>query len=639
MSELHTAALQYAEDGIPVFPCAPLGKHPICTNGHSDATTDVDYINEWWTETPDANIGTVPGKCGWAVIDIDPPDGEVTWAALQEKHGAAPETFTVISPRGGRHLFFTGHLPPTVGKSGLGPHVDTRGDDSYVLLSPSTTPDGTYAEATPGLNTAPLPAWIEGVIAERKAAHKPITEAPEHELDAPYAVSRATAYLKNLEPLVKGFGADLGTYNAACRLKDFGISQELCLALLDEHLDCTPQDEGYQAFLERKVENAYRYGQNVPGAQVILPGSEVFTRFSSKLEASPEPEVAERSRFHFEDEAEQDAGKDTEWLVKQLIPDEATVLCVGESGSFKSFLALDIALSLATPVGGGTKHWACVRQGPVFYASLEGTTDIKTRRRRAWKIARGITGVPDFYVGRAPLVSRDEECLEFAQQVSDRCAGRRPAMIIVDTLAKSMVGLEENSAKDTGLFVHWCNGLAELFHCPVFVLHHKGKHDKGTGGRGSSALVAGFDTIIDVSRHDMHDTAVTMRVLQHKDAEEPSQPWRFIGKRVAGSLVFDVVSREDYEAHIGKNDPLSAGRVIAALRKLFATETSKAVVTQVLAEELTPMSEDDTPDQLNEMVTNTRMALTKLARTKLSDYCRKVGRDYFWSVPNEVSPQ
>ena len=71
-------ALEYARMGWPVFPvhtilasgdcscgnprCARRGKHPRTKNGHKNATTNEDKIQEWWTKWPDSNIGSPPAQ-------------------------------------------------------------------------------------------------------------------------------------------------------------------------------------------------------------------------------------------------------------------------------------------------------------------------------------------------------------------------------------------------------------------------------------------------------------------------------------------------------------------------------------------------------------------------------------------------
>src|SRR3990172_6780089 len=90
-NKILAAALDYAEQGIPVFPlhnpissdsgftcscanpkCDPKAKHPRTSHGYKDATSDAAIIKEWWSRWPCANIGIPTGAAsGFDVIDID----------------------------------------------------------------------------------------------------------------------------------------------------------------------------------------------------------------------------------------------------------------------------------------------------------------------------------------------------------------------------------------------------------------------------------------------------------------------------------------------------------------------------------------------------------------------------------------
>jgi len=78
---------------------------------------------------------------------------------------------------------------------------------------------------------------------------------------------RATVYLLEEAPLaVEGSAGDETSYRVACRLKDMGVVEADCLALLIEHWNdrCSPPwsiDD-----LKTKVANAYRYGREPLGA-------------------------------------------------------------------------------------------------------------------------------------------------------------------------------------------------------------------------------------------------------------------------------------------------------------------------------------------------------------------------------------
>jgi hypothetical protein len=175
MSDLLAAALDYAARGLPVFPCIPRGKTPAVARGFHAATTNPATIRRYWTD-PDRNIGIPTGaSSGFWVFDIDGAGGAASLRALEAKHGAIPKTRTVITARG-KHAWFAypGPVPTTVGR--IGPGIDTRGDDGYVVVPPSVHQTG-HRYAFLGDPWAPIefaPAWL--TIAARTKPVKLITE-------------------------------------------------------------------------------------------------------------------------------------------------------------------------------------------------------------------------------------------------------------------------------------------------------------------------------------------------------------------------------------------------------------------------------------------------------------------------------
>ncbi len=164
------AALWYAARGIPVFPCRPApDKSPLTRHGFQDATTDPEQIRAWWIEHPDASIGVPTGVRFWVLDEDVAPDkgidGRLALKGLEGEHGRLPDTYTVRTPRGGRHLYFqpaegvtnkTGDLPQGLDVRGMG--------TGYVLVPPS--PD--YEVAT-DLPVAPAPDWLLELVKPPRA--------------------------------------------------------------------------------------------------------------------------------------------------------------------------------------------------------------------------------------------------------------------------------------------------------------------------------------------------------------------------------------------------------------------------------------------------------------------------------------
>jgi bifunctional DNA primase/polymerase-like protein/AAA domain-containing protein/primase-like protein len=174
------AATEYARHAVPVFrvfgvrngrclcgrSCDSPGKHPLLPGGFKVATTDEATIRAWWTETPDANIATHTSWC--VVLDIDKKlGGDDTLAELEHHHGALPDTPRVLTGGGGVHIYFAApagvHVPNSASKVGAG--LDIRGPDGYVLLPPSRhISGGDYLDDVmyPLFDTAlaRMPAWL-----------------------------------------------------------------------------------------------------------------------------------------------------------------------------------------------------------------------------------------------------------------------------------------------------------------------------------------------------------------------------------------------------------------------------------------------------------------------------------------------
>jgi Bifunctional DNA primase/polymerase, N-terminal len=190
MSDLLAAALDYAARGLPVFPCMPRGKTPAVGRGFHAATTNPATIRRYWTD-PERNIGIPTGMpSGIWVLDIDGVEGEASLRALETKHGAIPKTRTVVTARG-KHAWFAypGAVPTTVGR--IGPGIDTRGDDGYVVVPPSIHQTGhRYAFlGDPWAPIEPAPAWL--INAARTKPVKLITDRAVAAIRGP---CRAGAY-------------------------------------------------------------------------------------------------------------------------------------------------------------------------------------------------------------------------------------------------------------------------------------------------------------------------------------------------------------------------------------------------------------------------------------------------------------
>lgn len=143
MTDFLSAAMNYAQLGIPVFRVMPGQKIPFPrTRGFHDATTDLDVVRQWWTDSPDANIGAL---CGvkFAVLDIDSEEG-MQWAQKVMGLRSFPDRIGMARTPKAAHINGAGwhvYLPPLEELKHRAtpflPGVDGLGADGYVLLPPS----------------------------------------------------------------------------------------------------------------------------------------------------------------------------------------------------------------------------------------------------------------------------------------------------------------------------------------------------------------------------------------------------------------------------------------------------------------------------------------------------------------------
>ncbi|MDH2388162.1 bifunctional DNA primase/polymerase [Streptomyces sp. HNM0663] len=179
---LRRAALEAAERGWHVFPLVPGSKRPAVRSWEQRATVDAERLTRCWA-TGDYNIGIAAGPSRLVIVDLDVPkhdgdlppagtpdrvaDGADSLALLAELQGGRYPcgTYTVRTPSGGTHLYFTAPagtaLRNTAGT--LGWKVDTRANGGYVVGAGSTVDSEAYTVAD-GTVPAALPDWLARLL-------------------------------------------------------------------------------------------------------------------------------------------------------------------------------------------------------------------------------------------------------------------------------------------------------------------------------------------------------------------------------------------------------------------------------------------------------------------------------------------
>jgi hypothetical protein len=204
------------------------------------------------------------------------------------------------------------------------------------------------------------------------------------------------------------------------------------------------------------------------------------------------------------------------WMVPGLLTEQAYAPFYGPSASLKSFIVLDLALRVAHGLPWMGKP---VPQADVIYMAGEGAGGYG-KRIQAWCIANGVDR-PSRAFRLLPqavnlLDPAETKKLLLTAKHAAEADGLKPKWFVVDTLARSMVGGDENSAQDMGKAIAAGADIQRVLGCAFSPVHHTGK-DPEKGMRGSSALFGASDAVFKVTRSE---DRVTLFVEKQKDEED-----------------------------------------------------------------------------------------------------------------------
>jgi hypothetical protein len=215
------------------------------------------------------------------------------------------------------------------------------------------------------------------------------------------------------------------------------------------------------------------------------------------------------------------------YLVNPCLPAEGTVVLYGPSGAIKSFTAQSWSLAIAADA-----NWygRAVRGGGVVYIAGEGVSGLARRFEalltdrqlpsptRLWVLPHAVNLLEpaDVRRARATLATLPEP----------------PKLIVFDTLARSMPGGDENTARDVGRAIAAGDELRG--DATALYIHHAGWNAEHE--RGSSALRGAADIVMSL-RPDGENFRLACD--KAKDAE-PFEPLALRLERVAPSAVVRV---------------------------------------------------------------------------------------------------
>ncbi len=205
-------------------------------------------------------------------------------------------------------------------------------------------------------------------------------------------------------------------------------------------------------------------------------------------------------------------------LVHGLIDRGTLVMLFGPSGTGKTFAAIDLAMCIGT---GAWWHGHKVEPGRVLYIAAESAGDLHPRTH-AWRTLNNLPNVTSSVV----FVRTGVNVFDPAQAGALRhiIEADHYDLVILDTLARSAIGSEENSNRDAGIVIDQLDKIREVTGATILLVHHTGK-DAERGMRGASAYYGAADTVIGVLRSDTNGVLVTTDPSKNGKQRTRSAEW------------------------------------------------------------------------------------------------------------------
>lgn len=455
--QLRESALWLASRGLPVFPVIPKSKAPATTNGFYSATLDPEQIRFWWDRQPYSIGVSVPD--GLIVVDFDANAHE---HIKDNPDMGLPETWVTITPGkgGGRHYWY--RLPEGVK---IAPRVkvmdgiDIRTLGSYVLVPPSTHPDGgEYAWEDLGViedvdpKTFPLcPKWV---IESCQQSVK--TEEKEK-----------VSLVKMLQGIEPG-SRQVGLFRAACSMRARGFEKEEAEIILDGIAKAS-EGSGYREY---------------PKINKII--DRVWKRYEEQRKTN------QGKMWTLDELIAADLGS-VNWYVEDLLAPGLAIVYADEKVG-KSGLFAQVALSLTTREKVWGRYIVPKARG-VLYLDLEQDTLMGQQRWR--KILDGRTPPQNLRV-QFTWPRMDVGGLEQMKEVLQ--ANPDIEVVVIDIwsmFAPMSVQPGSNAYNIENEMLNKVKQVSKEYGCLIILIHHTNKDGDASGSR---AMKSSPDYVFEVLR-------------------------------------------------------------------------------------------------------------------------------------------
>jgi AAA domain len=211
-------------------------------------------------------------------------------------------------------------------------------------------------------------------------------------------------------------------------------------------------------------------------------------------------------------------GAKTDWLIDAVLSIDGKTMMAGESQAGKSFLAIEMAMSVAT----GKDFFARkVKHRGVVYQIGEGAGGMD-KRVMAYMQHHGLTRDDDvpfvMLKKRIDLHSKEGDTASLIEEINaHKLMMSVPlGLVVIDTLATASEGADENSGKDMSVVLANATRIEEECGVHVMIIHHL--NAGGSKVRGHTSLHGNVDQVLLVT-NDEATKIKTLHMRKLKDDE------------------------------------------------------------------------------------------------------------------------
>jgi hypothetical protein len=265
------------------------------------------------------------------------------------------------------------------------------------------------------------------------------------------------------------------------------------------------------------------------------------------------------------------------WLIEDLWATEAVGIVGGEPKCGKSFLALDVAVAVASGAP-CLRRFRPARTGRVLLFAAEDALHVVRARLAGIARAAGVAfEALDIQVITAPTVRLD--LADDQQRLRETVALLRPTLLVLDPFVR-LHRIDENAAAEVAPVLAYLRDLERTFHTAVLLVHHARKgaaHARaGQALRGSSELHAWGDSNLYLRRRG--DTLCL--AIEHRAA--PSRDGLVVELRAQGeALALHVVDDEARDEHVSPAPPLALAERLEHALAAAATPLTRRALRRV----------------------------------------------------------